>query len=131
MAVVCETINKRVDQYFEASKAANALGKRLLRNDAFPASIASLVQTQTMDVITNQQRVNIFRSTSMATNAKNDAAVATEANIVSKPKLERIWKVLLRGATKTVSHAESATVVAGAPAKTETKSLGSQTLQCR
>lgn len=42
-AMLGETIKKHVDKYFEACKAANALGKRLLCSDVVLAVIASFV----------------------------------------------------------------------------------------
>lgn len=81
-AVVGDTINKRVVQYVEANKPAETLAKRLLCNDDIPAPIASLVQMHTMHAISTHREVDVFRSTSMATNAKEDAAVAADAELV-------------------------------------------------
>lgn len=47
-----ETINKHTDQYFEAGKATEELGKRLLRHDELLAIIASFVHLQVMGAIT-------------------------------------------------------------------------------
>lgn len=55
----------------------------LLPHDGFFALIASFVQTQTTDPITEQQRVKVFKYTFMATAAKKDADVAAEANLMN------------------------------------------------
>lgn len=44
--------------------------------------IASILQLQTMTTITDQGMVHIFESTSVATNAKKEAAVAAEDILV-------------------------------------------------
>lgn len=80
-AVLGETIKGLVDQYFEAGKAAEALDKRLLCNDAFLATIASFVQTQLMDAITDHQRFDACRSTSVPTSANKDTSLAAEVSI--------------------------------------------------
>lgn len=58
--------NKLVDQEFLAGKGAGALGERLLRNDELLAPVASAVQTQTIDTITDYRRVYELGSKSMA-----------------------------------------------------------------
>lgn len=73
-------INKYVDWSFEAGKAAEAPGKRLLC-DEFLALMESVVQTPTMEIITDQGRVNAFRSPSVARGAKKEAALAAEAQL--------------------------------------------------
>lgn len=53
-AVLDERINQSVEQYFEAGKASEALGNRLLPNEEFLFPIASFVQTQSMDATIDQ-----------------------------------------------------------------------------
>lgn len=60
-AMLGEPINEHVDQYFKAVKATDVLCNRLLCNDERLTSIASFVQTQSMDVINDQQKLEIFR----------------------------------------------------------------------
>lgn len=79
-----ETINRHLENYFKNGKATEAIGKMLLHNDGFLAPIAPFVQTQAMDANTDHQTVDVFRSTSMATGANKDAALATEASVVHK-----------------------------------------------
>lgn len=43
-AVIVETTDTHVDQYFETDKAVEALGKKLLHNDEFLAPITSFVK---------------------------------------------------------------------------------------
>lgn len=65
LAVAGKTTNTHFDQCYEAGKAGKALGKRLPRNDDLLAPIASFVQTQATDAITDQRRVIISGSTSL------------------------------------------------------------------
>lgn len=62
--VLDETTDKHVDRYCEAGQAAEAVGKRLHRNDESPTQIASFIQP-TMDAITKQCRVSVLGSRSM------------------------------------------------------------------
>lgn len=79
-AMLKKTLNKPVDQYFKASKTADALCMRVLCNGFF-APIASFIETQTMDTITDQGRVDVVRSTSKATSIMKDLFVAAEASV--------------------------------------------------
>lgn len=81
-----ETIINHVDRYLEAGKAAEPLIKKLLCNDDFLAPIASFVQTKTMEKIIDKRRFELFKSTSMGTRAKSDAAVAAKASNVKEAR---------------------------------------------
>lgn len=83
-SILRETIKKHAVHYCEAGKHGDALGKRLLCNDEFLATIASLVQTQTMYNITYQCRVGVFESTSMENGDRKDTYGAAKANFVHK-----------------------------------------------
>lgn len=82
MAVVAKTMEMTVGQYFEARKATESLWSRLLRDDEFLAPMTSFVPTQTMTAITDRRIIDVFRSRSMETSDKEDAAAADEASIV-------------------------------------------------
>lgn len=60
-----EMINKHVEQYFKEGKDPEAFGKRLLRDDKLLAQIESFLQTQSMNTIKIQERVDEFGSTTI------------------------------------------------------------------
>lgn len=67
-AVLDKTICKHVDKYFKAAKAVKALDKNFaLSNFESLASMASFVQTTTMDAIADKHKVGQLRFTYMAT----------------------------------------------------------------
>lgn len=83
-AVVSDKINRHVAQFLESGRADKALGERFLRTDEFLAPIDPFVQAHTIASITDQRCVKVFGFSSMATSAKNDTAVAADANLLHK-----------------------------------------------
>lgn len=55
--MVGETIDKHVDKYFETGKAAEALDKRLLRNDGFLVPTALFVYARKKDAFAAMMRL--------------------------------------------------------------------------
>lgn len=131
MVVFEETINKQGYQYFKGGKATEPLGQRLHLNDRFIVPIASVVQTQALDAITDHRRVNLFGSTSIETGDSKDAAVAAGTNLVHKGLARTSFESSSAMSYKVVGHAKPATILAVAPAETGTTSPASQTLQCQ
>lgn len=84
MEVFGETNNQHVDECLKANIAAKALGKTLPCNDKFLTTIEPFVQTQRIEAITNQRRVDILRSKSMGTNATMNAAEEAEAILMDE-----------------------------------------------
>lgn len=82
--VLGERISKYVDKYFEANKATEALGKRMLGNDELPTSIASLDKMPTKDATIGQKIVDVFGTTSMEICPRKNAVMAAEADLVSR-----------------------------------------------
>lgn len=76
-----DTINNHVAKFFEAGKTSKGLGKGLLCYDKFLAPKLSIVQTQTMEAITDQQSLDVLGSMSMAVSAKKDVDVAAEHSL--------------------------------------------------
>lgn len=56
-SVLGKTIRKKVDKYFNSTKAVKALGRKILHNDNFLSPIASYVQEGTIDPITANARL--------------------------------------------------------------------------
>lgn len=79
---VIQTINKQVNKYSKVCEAAEALCNRMPHNDDFPAQIASMVYTKAMVTVTEQRRLDVFRSVSIANGAKLEAALAPEASLL-------------------------------------------------
>lgn len=53
--MICKTIIKHFDKYYEADKAARAIDNRLFSNDNILAPIAPIFQAQTRDPLTDQK----------------------------------------------------------------------------
>lgn len=120
--VLGETVEKHVDRYFQAVKATEQHGERLLRSKRFLAPIVSFVQTDSMDAITDQHSVNIFASPFKATDAKEDAVVTAEAKYVPNYPVRRAEKV--------VSHYRKATALKFKKTEEKATRQATQNQQC-
>lgn len=124
-----EKISKHAEKFFVSSKEAEAVGKRLLRNDKFLAPVASFVQTNTMEAINDQRRVDVFGSMSMAAGQRRKQPWGQRLALCTKNQLVQVTEALRRTSTKVLSHSVPAIVLAAAPAKTRTRRQASWTLR--
>lgn len=121
-AMFGETIDKRVDKYFETGKADGSIGKQLLLDHWFLALIASIVQPKTVDAITEQCRVNVFRSTSMTTVASRMQPWQQRTALCKKYCIVRDPYAPVSRALLIASHAKPATLLSVNPVETESRS---------
>lgn len=89
-----KAINKPIDKFFKADKAAKAIGQRLLHNGVFLTLIALLVQKLTMNPIDDQRSINVLQCTSIPICAKKDASVTAEASWCKKHLFVQVTKTL-------------------------------------
>lgn len=84
IAFLGEKLANHVGRYSECGNATEALDKRLLCNERFFATIALFVQIKTMDAAASQCRFAQLGSTSMASCASKDTALAADASFVQE-----------------------------------------------
>lgn len=84
MEVLGETIENKVEKYFKAGKAAEALGRWMPCNDELLKLIASYIQEKKLDAIVDRRKVGTFGTTSIGNLANWDTAVAADADLVQE-----------------------------------------------
>lgn len=87
-----------------------------VNDELLDTKAAFVLQTQTLNTITNQHRVEVFGYTSIAVVGQKDGSVAAEATLVPVVLALTSFKRSVRRATKFVSNAELVTILELAPA---------------